>query len=119
MTLPLLPLRDIVVFPHTVSPLFVGRAKSINAISEAIHSRDKFILLATQSDPGKETPRESEINRIGTVAKVLQMLRLPDSTVKTVVEGRQRARILEFRPNESFFEVSLELIAEPDLHQSE
>ncbi|PIP39462.1 MAG: endopeptidase La [Desulfobacterales bacterium CG23_combo_of_CG06-09_8_20_14_all_51_8] len=119
LTLPLLPLRDIVVFPHMVSPLFVGRSKSINAISEAIHSRDKFILLATQSDPGKETPRENEINRIGTVAKVLQVLRLPDSTVKTVVEGKQRARILEFRPNESFFEVTLEMIEEPELNQSE
>lgn len=119
MILPLLPLRDIVVFPHMVSPLFVGRSKSINAISEAINSQDKYILLATQSDPGKETPRESEINRIGTVAKVLQMLRLPDSTVKTVVEGKQRARILEFRPNESFFEVTLEIIEDPELNQSE
>ena len=119
ITMPLLPLRDIVVFPHMVSPLFVGRAKSINAISEAMNSESKFILLSTQSDAGKETPKESEINRIGTVAKVLQMLRLPDGTVKTVVEGKHRARIVDFKQNESFFEVNLEIIEEPALNFSE
>lgn len=119
ITLPLLPLRDIVVFPHMVSPLFVGRAKSINAISEAMNSEEKYILLSTQSDAGKESPKENEINRIGTIAKVLQMLRLPDGTVKTVVEGKHRARIVEFKPNESFFEVNLEIIEEPDIDQSE
>ena len=119
ITLPLLPLRDIVVFPHMVSPLFVGRSKSINAISEAMNSEEKYILLSTQSDAGKETPKENEINRIGTVAKVLQMLRLPDGTVKTVVEGKYRARITDFKPNTSFFEVNLELIKEPDINISE
>jgi ATP-dependent Lon protease len=118
ITLPLLPLRDIVVFPHMVSPLFVGRSKSINAISEAMNAEEKYILLSTQSDAGKETPKENEINRIGTIAKVLQMLRLPDGTVKTVVEGKHRARIVEFKPNESFFEVNLEIIEEPDIDQS-
>ncbi len=119
ITLPLLPLRDIVVFPHMVSPLFVGRSKSINAISEAMNSEEKYILLSTQSDAGKETPKENEINRVGTVAKVLQMLRLPDGTVKTVVEGKYRARIVDFKPNNSFFEVDLELMQEPEIHVSE
>ena len=119
ITLPLLPLRDIVVFPHMVSPLFVGRSKSINAISEAMNSEEKYILLSTQSDAGKETPKENEINRIGTIAKVLQMLRLPDGTVKTVVEGKYRARIVEFKANDRFFEVNIEIIAEPEIHISE
>ena len=118
-TIPLLPLRDIVVFPYMTSPLFVGRSKSINAISEAMHSADKYILLSTQSDPGKEAPKESEINGIGTIAKVGQILRLPDGTVKTVVEGQFRARILAFKPNESFFEVLVEMIEEPDMNSSE
>lgn len=119
LTVPLLPLRDIVVFPLMTSPLFVGRPKSINAISEAIHASDRYILLSTQSDPGKEAPKENEINKIGTIAKVGQVLRLPDGTVKTVVEGKFRARILEFKANESFFKVSTELIDEPGINEGE
>jgi len=119
ITIPLLPLRDIVVFPFMVSPLFVGRSKSINAISEAMNSEEKYILLSTQSDPGKEAPKENEINPIGTIAKVLQMLRLPDGTVKTVVEGKYRARIVGFKPNESFFEANIEIIHEPEMNVSE
>ncbi|HMA67398.1 MAG TPA: endopeptidase La [Desulfosalsimonadaceae bacterium] len=119
MHLPLLPLRDVVVFPHMISPLFIGRAKSISAISEAINQEDKYILLATQSDPGKENPTPNDIRKIGTVAKVLQMLRLPDGTVKTVVEGKFRGRILDFLPNEGFFEVSAEPISEPEIGENE
>jgi len=119
LTLPLLPLRDIVVFPYMISPLFVGRGKSINAISEAMHTELKYLLLSTQSDPGKENPKETDIKKIGTIAKVLQMLRLPDGTVKTVMEGKYRARIQEFKPNESFFEVTLEIIDEPPVNESE
>ena len=117
--LPLLPLRDIVVFPFMVSPLFVGRTMSINAISEAMNVEDKYIFLATQSTPGEDNPGQTDINRTGTVAKVLQMLRLPDGTVKTVVEGKHRARIVRFIDNTSFFQVQLELIEEPDLDESE
>jgi ATP-dependent Lon protease len=119
MNLPLLPLRDVVVFPHTISPLFIGRSKSISAISEAMHNDNKYILLATQSDPGKEHPTDKDIKTIGTVAKVLQMLRLPDGTVKTVVEGKFRGRILKFNPNDSFFEVSVELLSEPTIGANE
>ncbi len=119
MNLPLLPLRDVVVFPHMISPLFVGRNKSISAISEAMHKEDKYILLATQSDPGKENPTARDIKEIGTVAKVLQMLRLPDGTVKTVVEGKFRARILEFVPNDAFFEVSVATLEEPGIGANE
>ncbi len=116
--LPLLPLRDIVVFPYMVSPLFVGRTMSINALSEAMHEEDKYIFLATQTSPGDDNPGPDDINRTGTVAKVLQMLRLPDGTVKTVVEGKHRARIVRFVDNHSFFQVQLELIAEPELDDS-
>ena len=119
MNLPLLPLRDVVVFPHTISPLFIGRSKSISAISEAMHQDNKYILLATQSDPGKEHPTDKDIKTIGTVAKVLQMLRLPDGTVKTVVEGKFRGRIVKFNPNETFFEVSVELLEEPTIDPNE
>ncbi|MBS0014205.1 MAG: endopeptidase La [Desulfobacterales bacterium] len=117
--LPLLPLRDIVVFPHMVSPLFVGRTKSINALSEAMNDEEKYIFLATQTNPGEDHPKQKDINRIGTVAKVLQMLRLPDGTVKTVVEGKHRARITDFEVNESFFKVHLELLEEPELEEGE
>ena len=119
LQLPLLPLRDVVVFPHMISPLFIGRSKSISAISEAINTENKYILLATQSDPGKENPTPRDIKKIGTVAKVLQMLRLPDGTVKTVVEGKFRGSILDFLPNEGFFEVTAERIEEPAIGPNE
>ncbi len=115
MTLPLLPLRDIVVFPYMVSPLFVGRGKSINALSEAMNIDNHYIFLSTQANPSDDQPSERDINRIGTVAKVLQMLRLPDGTVKTVVEGVHRGQIVEFVPNESFFHVQLEILSEPEM----
>lgn len=116
--LPLLPLRDIVVFPYMVSPLFVGRTMSINAISEAMNEEGKYIFLATQSSPKEDNPGQADINRTGTVAKVLQMLRLPDGTVKTVVEGKHRARIVKFIDNQSFFQVQLEIMEEPELDES-
>ncbi|MGM0454014.1 MAG: endopeptidase La [Thermodesulfobacteriota bacterium] len=118
-TLPLLPLRDIVVFPYMVSPLFVGRTMSISALSEAMNDEDKYIFLATQANPGDDHPEQTDINRIGTVAKVLQMLRLPDGTVKTVVEGKHRARIVAFEENESFFQARLEILEEPEIDEHE
>ncbi len=116
--LSLLPLRDIVVFPYMVSPLFVGRTMSINAISQAMNEEDKYIFLATQTSPGEDNPDQADISRTGTVAKVLQMLRLPDGTVKTVVEGKHRARIVKFIDNQSFFQVQLELMEEPEIDDS-
>ena len=87
--LPMLPLRDIVVFPHMVAPLFVGRPKSVSALSEAMN-RDKRVFLATQKKAGIDNPTEADISRLGTVGKVLQLLRLPDGTVKALVEGDNR-----------------------------
>jgi ATP-dependent Lon protease len=95
LLLPLLPLRDIVVFPHMVAPLFVGRTKSVNALSDAMN-KDKSVLLSTQKKAGIDNPTEDDISRVGTIGKVLQLLRLPDGTVKALVEGKSRARIVNF-----------------------
>ncbi len=109
--LPLLPLRDIVVFPHMVAPLFVGRDKSVQALSIAM-GRDKLIFLATQTDVDIDNPKEDDISRVGTVGKVLQLLKLPDGTVKALVEGVKRARIDQFLPNEAYFRVLLSPVRE-------
>ncbi|TDL84105.1 endopeptidase La [Palleronia sediminis] len=100
---PVLPLRDIVVFPHMIVPLFVGREKSVRALEEVM-SDDKQILLASQIDPGIDDPAEDGIYRHGVLANVLQLLKLPDGTVKVLVEGRARVRIERFVENASFFE---------------
>ncbi len=107
--LPLLPLRDIVVFPHMVAPLFVGRDKSVNALAEAMNN-DKSVFLATQKRANIDNPNEKDLNIVGTVGTVLQLLRLPDGTVKALVEGKNRARILRFVTNEGFFKVEYDWI---------
>jgi ATP-dependent Lon protease len=104
--LPLLPLRDIVVFPYMVAPLFVGRDKSVKALTDAMN-RDKRVFLATQRKASVDKPQERDINSIGTVGTVLQLLRLPDGTVKALVEGKQRAKIKQFIPGEEFFRVEI------------
>jgi len=116
--LPLLPLRDIVVFPHMVAPLFVGRSKSVNALSDAM-SNDKKVFLATQKKAKIDSPSEGDISSIGTIANVLQLLRLPDGTVKALVEGKERARISRFLKNKDFFQVEIEPIAEQPLSDTE
>ena len=99
---PVLPLRDIVVFPHMIVPLFVGREKSINAL-EGMRA-DKQILLATQKDAGDDDPSPQAIYEVGTLATVLQLLKLPDGTVKVLVEGRDRAQILRYTDRQNYFE---------------
>ncbi len=106
---PLLPLRDIIVFPHMVVPLFVGREKSINALEEAM-SHDKEILLAAQKKAKTNDPSAEDIFSVGTVGTIIQLLRLPDGTVKVLVEGKRRAAIKRFIPNEEFFLCDVELI---------
>jgi ATP-dependent Lon protease len=106
LQLPLLPLRDIVVFPHMVAPLFVGRTKSVNALANAM-GRDKRVFLSTQKRAGVDTPEEADINRVGTIGKVLQLLKLPDGTVKALVEGESRARIIKFLEMDDYFNVEL------------
>jgi ATP-dependent Lon protease len=110
--LPLLPLRDIVVFPHMVAPLFVGRDKSVSALSSAMN-KDKRIFLATQRNAGVDNPAEKDICDVGVIGTVLQLLRLPDGTVKALIEGKQRARIERYVPNPEFFEAELSLL--PDI----
>jgi ATP-dependent Lon protease len=100
---PVLPLRDIVVFPHMIVPLFVGREKSIRALEEVMQA-DKQILLATQKNPSEDEPTPETIYSVGTLATVLQLLKLPDGTVKVLVEGIGRADIKEYTANESYYE---------------
>jgi ATP-dependent Lon protease len=108
---PVLPLRDIVVFPHMIVPLFVGREKSVHAL-EQVMAEDRQILLASQIDPSQDEPEEDGIYRIGVLANVLQLLKLPDGTVKVLVEGKSRVKITEFVPNLRFFEAKAEMLSE-------
>lgn len=110
-TLPLLPLRDIVVFPHMVAPLFVGRNKSVSALSSAMN-KDKRIFLATQRNASVDNPTEKDICDVGVIGTVLQLLRLPDGTVKALIEGKQRAQIQRYVANPEFFEVELKALAD-------
>ncbi|MEE8188871.1 MAG: endopeptidase La [Kiloniellales bacterium] len=106
---PVLPLRDIVVFPHMIVPLFVGREKSVRALEDVMKD-DKQILLVTQKNAAQDEPTPSDIYSVGTVGTVLQLLKLPDGTVKVLVEGGQRARILKFTEMEDFFQASAEIV---------
>ena len=116
--LPLLPLRDIVVFPHMVAPLFVGRSKSVSALADAMNN-DKRVFLATQTKAKIDDPTKRDISAIGTIASVLQLLRLPDGTVKALVEGKSRAKVVRFLKNKEFFQVEITTIAEPSLSDAE
>ena len=105
-TLPLLPLRDVVVFPHMVIPLFVGRPKSIKAL-EAAMEVGKSIMLVAQKNASKDEPSAEDIYEIGCVSNILQMLKLPDGTVKVLVEGVHRARITSITDGEAHFSCDL------------
>src|SRR5437870_11484066 len=111
LRVPLLPLRDIIVFPHMVVPLFVGRQKSIRALEEAMN-KQKFILLAAQKDAKTNDPAEDDIYRVGTLGTVVQLLRLPDGTVKVLVEGKKRARVTRYLSNAEYFLVEAEALEE-------
>ncbi|WP_404378935.1 endopeptidase La [Caenispirillum salinarum] len=107
--LPVLPLRDIVVFPHMIVPLFVGREKSVKAL-EDVMAEDKQILLVAQKNAAQDNPDPDDIYTVGTVSTVLQLLKLPDDTVKVLVEGGQRARIKNYTGTEDFFQAEVELL---------
>src|ERR1700735_240277 len=102
-TLAVLPLRDIVVFPHMIVPLFVGREKSVRAL-ESVMKEDKQILLVAQKNAAQDDPSSEDIYRVGTVSTILQLLKLPDGTVKVLVEGTRRARAVDFTETENYFE---------------
>ncbi|MBK5928667.1 endopeptidase La [Rhodobaculum claviforme] len=108
---PVLPLRDIVVFPHMIVPLFVGREKSVRALEQVMQS-DSQILLASQRDPAQDDPTPEDIFDVGVLANVLQLLKLPDGTVKVLVEGRTRVRVTEFLETEAYFEAHAEALEE-------
>jgi len=107
---PVLPLRDIVVFPHMIVPLFVGREKSIKALEEVMRE-DKKVLLVAQKNASDDDPAPAALYQVGTVASVLQLLKLPDGTVKVLVEGASRAKIAGFTPREDFYEAIVEIMA--------
>ena len=108
---PLMPLRDIVIFPHMVAPLVVGRKKSIQALEDAMEKRTE-ILLVTQKDPGVDDPTQADIYTYGTLATVMQLLRLPDGTIKALVEGKCRAKVVSHVPHESFMQAEVEELPE-------
>ena len=101
ISLPLLPLRDIVVYPNMVIPLFVGRDKSISALNEVM-KKDKKIILVTQKNSEIDDPKKTDIFTYGCEGSILQLLKLPDGTVKVLVEGTRRVKILDFKDNEKF-----------------
>src|ERR1700727_3839560 len=108
---PVLPLRDIVVSPHMICPLFVGREKSIKALEEVMRS-DTFILLATQKNASDDDPATDAIYRVGTLASVLQLLKLPDGTVKVLVEGAARAEVGRYTDREEYYEADATVIGD-------
>jgi ATP-dependent Lon protease len=108
---PVLPLRDIVVFPHMIVPLFVGREKSIKALEEVMRA-DPFILLATQKNASDDDPATSAIYEVGTLASVLQLLKLPDGTVKVLVEGAERARVIKYSDRTEYYEAEAVVLAD-------
>src|ERR1041385_7538352 len=108
---PVLPLRDIVVFPHMIVPLFVGREKSIKALEEVMRS-DTFILLATQKNASDDDPPTDAIYETGTLASVLQLLKLPDGTVKVLVEGATRAKVVKYTERVDYYEANATAIVD-------
>ncbi|WP_372859728.1 endopeptidase La [Pseudoalteromonas sp.] len=116
--IPVLALRDVVVYPHMVIPLFVGREKSIKCL-EAAMDKDKQIFLVAQKDATVDEPEKDDIYRVGTIATVLQLLKLPDGTVKVLVEGTQRANIEEFIDNEDFFVANAQFIESDSVNEQE
>ncbi|MCA3425874.1 MAG: endopeptidase La [Roseomonas sp.] len=116
--LPVLPLRDIVVFPHMIVPLFVGREKSVRAL-EAVMKDDKQILLVAQKNAGQDDPGADDLFQIGTISTVLQLLKLPDGTVKVLVEGGRRARVAGYKETAPYFEAFVEKIEEPPVEGRE
>src|SRR4051794_37598801 len=115
---PVLPLRDIVVFPHMIVPLFVGREKSIRALEEVMKN-DALIMLATQKNASDDDPNPESIYEIGTLASVLQLLKLPDGTVKVLVEGLERARLQKYSPRTDYYEATAVALADTDANSVE
>jgi ATP-dependent Lon protease len=114
--LPLMPVRDVVVFTDMVLPLFVGREKSVRAVQEAV-AKEGYLFLATQMDPSIENPGTDEIFSTGTVGRVLRMLKLPDGSVKILVQGTAKAKIVNYTRRRSMYRVKVEMILEPEVEK--
>ena len=112
-SLPLLPVRDIAIFPYMVLPLFVGRDSSIAAVDEALN-KDRFIFLVAQKNAELEEPEKEDLYNVGTVCLILRMLKQPDGRVKILVQGLKRAKIEEFVENEKFFKVNIKVIEDEE-----
>ncbi len=117
IVIPLLPLRDIVVFPGMITPLFVGRSKSISALEEVM-SKDKMIFLVTQKDAETDDPLPNEIYEIGCIGKVIQLLKLPDGTMKALIEAQDKARILKYNKDDNYYSVNAELSEKPKIKKT-
>ena len=117
IVIPLLPLRDIVVFPGMITPLFVGRSKSITALEEAM-SKDKMIFLVTQKDAETDDPLPNEIYDIGCIGKVIQLLKLPDGTMKALIEAQDKARVLKYNKGGNYYSVTAELSEKPKIKKT-
>lgn len=117
-SLPLLPVRDLVVYPFMILPLFVGRETSIRAVEDALNQTDRLILLASQKDISAEAPAPSEIYHLGTVAMIMRMRKLPDGRIKILIQGLAKARITHFEQTEPFYKVKVEKVSSPALSVS-
>src|SRR6056297_1985008 len=113
--MPLLPIRDVVIFTDMVLPLFIGRDLSVQAVEDAMSSSDKYLLLATQQDPGDEQPTPEQIFSVGTVGKILRMLKLPDGHLKILVQGMAKAKITEYVEKSEGYRVKVEMLEEEPL----
>ena len=116
--LPLLPLRDVVVYPHMVTPLFVGRQKSIEALEIAM-AADKHVLLVAQKNPSLDDPKAEDLYSVGTIASILQLLKLPDGTVKVLIEGKERAQIEKIEELDSYFKAKISPLEDVGVSHSE
>ncbi|CAN2045364.1 Lon protease [Candidatus Magnetomoraceae bacterium gMMP-13] len=112
LTMPVMPVRDVVIFTNMLLPLFVGREKSVRAAEEAVTNFDQFILLVTQKDPSENDPKPDKINKIGTVAKIIRMLKLPDGRIKTLIQGITRAKIVRYSKKKLYYTVDIEVLDE-------
>ena len=116
--LPLLPLRDVVVYPHMVTPLFVGRQKSIEALEKAM-AADKQVLLVAQKNPSVDDPKVDDLYSVGTIASILQLLKLPDGTVKVLIEGKERTQIESIEEMDTYFRARAKPLEEIGVSGSE
>lgn len=113
-TLPLLPVRDVVIFSDMLLPLFVGREKSVRAVEAAL-SKDRFLFVVTQKDPAVENPKAGDVFNVGTISRILRVLKLPDGRVKALVQGFAKARIVRYVQKRTFYRVAVEILEEPEV----